>query len=100
MKSAKFIACCFVEVLPSDEFYSYTFTDDHGMDHEVVGKRGDWLYITDKDCIFTKNQLRRIARRKNECISFNGTDFMQQFSNDMLTMTAQFEADSLHGAEY
>ena len=63
MKSNKFIACCFVEVPYNDAFYHATFTDKNGNDHVIVGKRGDWLYITDDDCIFTKNQLQKTGYR-------------------------------------
>lgn len=60
MKSNKFIACCFVEVPKDDVFFNYEFKDSLGRSHVVVGKRCDWLYITDGDRIFTKNQLLRI----------------------------------------
>lgn len=66
MRSAKFIACCFVEVPYNDAFYNAIFTDKNGNDHVIVGKRGDWLYITDDDCIFTKNQLQKLVIGKQE----------------------------------
>lgn len=65
MKSAKFIACCFVEVPNDDVFYNYEFKDSWGKSHVVVGKRGDWLYITDDDMIFTVSQLFKVS-----CVQF------------------------------
>ena len=65
MRSDKFIACCFVEVPKGDVFYNYEFKDSLGRSHVVVGKRGDWLYITDDDMIFTKNQLLIINSKYN-----------------------------------
>lgn len=65
MKSDKFIACCFVEVPKGDVFCNYEFKDSLGRSHVVVGKRGDWLYITDDDMIFTRNQLFHINSLNN-----------------------------------
>ncbi|MBB8026167.1 hypothetical protein HEL23_006205 [Escherichia coli] len=99
MKSAKFIACCFVEVPNDDIFCNYEFKDSAGIVHVVVGKRGDWLYITDGDRIFTKNQLFRIKSENNE-ISASNMGVMDMHSNMWLERDTVHKARSLPGAEF
>ncbi len=60
MNSEKYTACSFQVVPEDDQFYGLEFIDRCGEKHVVNGKRGDWLYITDKDRIFTANQLHEI----------------------------------------
>ncbi|ELP4045593.1 hypothetical protein ABIN28_002566 [Escherichia coli] len=99
MKSAKFIACCFVEVPNDDIFCNYEFKDSAGIVHVVVGKRGDWLYITDGDRIFTKNQLFRIKSENNE-IPASNMGVMDMHSNMWLERDTVHKARSLPGAEF
>lgn len=60
MNSEKYTACSFQVVPEDDQFYGLEFIDRYGEKHTVNGKRGTWLYITDKDRIFTANQLHEI----------------------------------------
>jgi len=99
MKSAKFIACCFVEVPKGDVFCNYEFKDSLGRSHVVVGKRGDWLYITDGDRIFTKNQLFRIKSENNE-VPVGNMGIMNYHTCLWLKSDAVNKARSLPGAEY
>lgn len=94
MKSAKFIACCFVEVPNDDVFCNYEFKDSAGTVHTVVGKRGDWLYITDKDRILTANQLIYIKRGHGDYYLLN------KIANDVLNSSCVEMARSLPGAEF
>ncbi|EOL7536049.1 hypothetical protein PSR38_RS16640 [Escherichia coli] len=94
MKSAKFIACCFVEVPNDDVFCNYEFKDSAGTVHTVVGKRGDWLYITDRDRILTVNQLIYIKRGYGDCYLLN------KIANDVLNSSCVETARSLPGAEF
>ncbi len=99
MKSNKFIACCFVEVPKGDVFCNYEFKDSWGKSHVVVGKRGDWLYITDDDMIFTVSQLFKIKAGNNEVPAI----FMLNMSYNAhlsLESYAVNEARSLPGAEF
>ncbi|EEY8546667.1 hypothetical protein [Escherichia coli] len=99
MKSAKFIACCFVEVPNDDVFYNYEFKDSWGGSHVVVGKRGDWLYITDDDMIFTVSQLFKIKIKNNEIPAI----FMLNMNCNArfrLESDAVNKARSLPGAEF
>ncbi|WP_096978524.1 hypothetical protein [Escherichia coli] len=99
MKSAKFIACCFVEVPNDDIFCNYEFKDSTGTVHSVVGKRGDWLYITDGDRIFTKNQLFRIKSENNHS-PVAAIYAMNMHSNMWLESDAVNKARCLPGAEF
>ena len=99
MKSDKFIACCFVEVPKGDVFCNYEFKDSLGRSHVVVGKRGDWLYITDGDRIFTKNQLFRIKAENNE-IPVGNMGIMNYRAGLSLKHDALNKARSLPGAEF
>lgn len=99
MRSAKFIACCFVEVPKSDVFCNYEFKDGLGRTHVVVGKRGDWLYITDGDRIFTKNQLFRIKAENNE-IPVGNMGIMNYHACLCLKHDAVNKARSLPCAEF
>lgn len=99
MKSAKFIACCFVEVPNDDVFCNYEFKDSLGRSHVVVGKRGDWLYITDDDRIFTKNQLLRI-KAENDEIPAGNMGIMNYYACLSLKHDVVNKAHSLPGAEY
>lgn len=94
MKSAKFIACCFVEVPNDDIFCKYEFKDSAGTVHTIVGKRGDWLYITDKDRILTVNQLHFIKR------GYDDSDLLNEIANDVFNSSCVETARSLPGAEY
>lgn len=99
MKSAKFIACCFVEVPKGDAFCDYEFKDSWGKHHVVVGKRGDWLYITDDDMIFTVSQLSKIKAWHDEIPAI----FMSNMSykaRRSLESDAVNKARSLPGAEF
>lgn len=99
MKSNKFIACCFVEVTKGDVFCNYEFKDSWGKSHVVVGKRSDWLYITDDDMIFTANQLLKIKSENSEtplCSMFN----MHYHSLLLLKQDVVNKARSLPGAEF
>ena len=99
MKSDKFIACCFVEVPKGDVFCNYEFKDSWGKHHVVVGKRGDWLYITDDDMIFTVNQLLKIKSWYDEIPAI----FMSNMSykaRRSLESDAVNKARSLPGAEF
>lgn len=99
MKSDKFIACCFVEVPKGDVFCNYEFKDSWGKPHVVVGKRGDWLYITDDDMIFTVSQLFKIKSENSEtplCSMFN----MHYHSLLLLKQDVINKARSLPGAEF
>lgn len=60
MNSEKYSVCGFQPVPPEDNFCGLEFTDRYGERHTVNGKRGSWLYITDRDRIFTANQLHEI----------------------------------------
>ncbi|HBE9085314.1 TPA: hypothetical protein KNG82_002187 [Escherichia coli] len=60
MNSEKYSVCGFQPVPPEDKFCGLEFIDRYGERHTVNGKRGTWLYITDKDRIFTANQLHEI----------------------------------------
>ncbi|MBF9525447.1 hypothetical protein [Escherichia coli] len=99
MKSNKFIACCFVEVPKGDAFCNYEFKDSWGKSHVVVGKRGDWLYITDDDMIFTVSQLFKIKLENNEipAISMLNMSYNARFR---LESDAVNKARGLPGAEY
>ncbi|HBE7435249.1 TPA: hypothetical protein KMV78_000195 [Escherichia coli] len=99
MKSAKFIACCFVEVPKGDVFCNYEFKDSWGKSHVVVGKRGDWLYITDGDRIFTKNQLLRIKSENDGIPAVNMLN-MSYHASLLLKQDAVNKARSLPGAEF
>lgn len=99
MKSNKFIACCFVEVPKGDVFFNYEFKDSLGRSHVVVGKRSDWLYITDGDRIFTKNQLLRIKAENNE-IPLGNMGIMNYYAGLSLKHDAVNKARSLPGAEF
>lgn len=99
MKSDKFIACCFVEVPNDDVFYNYEFKDSWGGSHVVVGKRGDWLYITDGDRIFTKNQLLRIKAENNE-IPVGNMGIMNYHACLCFKHDAVNKARRLPGAEF
>ncbi|HAK9483680.1 hypothetical protein EA237_09350 [Escherichia coli] len=99
MKSAKFIACCFVEVPNDDVFCNYEFKDSLGRSHIVVGKRGDWLYITDGDRIFTKNQLL-IIKSKNDEIQVGIMGIISYHASLLLKHDAVNKARSLPGAEF
>lgn len=99
MKSDKFIACCFVEVPKDDVFYNYEFKDSLGRSHAVVGKRGDWLYITDDDMIFTKNQLFHI-NSVNNYAPVAAIYMMDLKSNMWLEKDTVNKARSLLGAEF
>lgn len=68
MKTDKFKACGFVELRPRDKYYGAEIIDKHGKTHKVIGKRGDWLYITDRDRIFTASQLNDLIRRHPQYI--------------------------------
>lgn len=99
MKSNKFIACCFVEVPNDDVFCNYEFKDSLGRSHVVVGKRGDWLYITDDDMIFTVSQLSKIKAWHDEIPAI----FMSNMSykaRRSLESDAVNKARSLPGAEF
>ena len=99
MKSNKFIACCFVEVPKGDVFCNYEFKDSWGKSHVVVGKREDWLYITDDDMIFTVSQLFKIKLENNEIPAI----FMLNMSCNArfrLESDAVNKARGLPGAEY
>ncbi|HHL8612865.1 TPA: hypothetical protein ACQ75A_001044 [Escherichia coli] len=99
MKSDKFIACCFVEVPKGDVFCNYEFKDSLGRSHVVVGKRGDWLYITDDDMIFTKNQLL-IINSKNNYLHAKHARIMNYNSGFLLMNDVVNKARSLPGAEF
>ncbi|MBC0922674.1 hypothetical protein FSG86_003410 [Escherichia coli] len=99
MKSDKFIACCFVEVPEGDVFCNYEFKDSLGRSHVVVGKRSDWLYITDGDRIFTKNQLLRVKAENNE-IPVGNMGIMNCHARILLKRDAVNKARSLLGAEF
>lgn len=99
MKSDKFIACCFVEVPKGDAFCDYEFKDSLGRSHVVVGKRCDWLYITDGDRIFTKNQLLRIKAENNE-IPVGNMGIMNYYAGLSLKHDAVNKARGLPGAEF
>lgn len=99
MKSDKFIACCFVEIPNDDVFCNYEFKDSAGIVHVVVGKRGDWLYITDGDRIFTKNQLLRI-KAENDYLHTKHERIMNYNSGFLLMNDAVNKARSLPGAEF
>ncbi|MCI5257415.1 hypothetical protein [Escherichia coli] len=68
MKTDKFKACGFVELRPRDKYYGAEIIDKHGKTHKVIGKCGDWLYITDQDRIFTASQLNDLIRRHPQYI--------------------------------
>lgn len=99
MKSDKFIACCFVEVPKGDVFCDYEFKDSLGRSHVVVGKRGDWLYITDDDMIFTRNQLFYI-NSVNNYAPVAAISMMDLKSNMWLERDTVNKARSLLGAEF
>ncbi|EOW6060611.1 hypothetical protein ACOZGJ_000842 [Escherichia coli] len=99
MKSDKFIACCFVEVPKGDVFCNYEFKDSLGRSHIVVGKRGDWLYITDGDRIFTKNQLLIIKSRNDE-IQVGIMGIISYHASLLLKHDVVNKARSLPGAEF
>lgn len=94
MRSAKFIACCFVEVLNDDVFCKYEFKDSAGTVHTIVGKRGDWLYITDKDRILTFYQLHYIKS------GYDDYDLLNEIANDVFNSICVETARSLPGVEY
>lgn len=94
MKSDKFIACCFVEVPKGDVLCNYEFKDSSGRSHVVVGKRGDWLYITDRDRILTVNQLIYIKRGYDDYYLLN------KIANDVLNSICVETARSIPGAEF
>lgn len=99
MKSNKFIACGFVEVPKGDVFCDYEFKDSWGEHHIVVGKRGDWLYITDDDRIFTVSQLFKIKAWNNEvpAIFMSNMNYKAHLS---LESDVVNKARSLPGAEF
>lgn len=99
MKSNKFIACCFVEVPKDDVFCDYEFKDSLGRSHVVVGKRGGWLYITDDDMIFTRNQLSHINSLNNYA-PVAAISMMDLKSNMWLEKDTVHKARSLPGAEF
>ncbi|EEX3259086.1 hypothetical protein D1Y02_001978 [Escherichia coli] len=99
MKSAKFIACCFVEVPKGDVFCNYEFKDSLGRSHVVVGKRGDWLYITDDDMIFTRNQLFHI-HSVNNYAPVAAISVMDMHAKKWIEKDDINEARSLPGAEF
>lgn len=59
MFSKKSFAIDFSPVEKDDPLYCGSFYDQTGQQHLVMGKRSDWLYITDQDRIFTKNQIEK-----------------------------------------
>ncbi|EOW9818565.1 hypothetical protein J4V02_11010 [Escherichia coli] len=99
MKSDKFIACCFVEVLKDDFFCNYEFKDSLGRSHVVVGKRLDWLYITDSDLVFTVGQLFKIKSENNE-IPLGNMWSMNHIAGLSLNHDVVSKARSLPGAEF
>lgn len=99
MKSDKFIACCFVELPKGDVFCDYEFKDSWGKSHVVVGKRGDWLYITDDDRIFTVSQLFKIKIENNEIPAISMLN-MSCNARFRLESDAVNKARSLPGAEF
>ncbi|WP_235219228.1 hypothetical protein [Escherichia coli] len=60
----------------------------------MVGKRGDWLYITDKDRILTVNQLHFIKR------GYDDSDLLNEIANDVFNSSCVEAARSLPGAEF
>lgn len=56
-RSDKFTTCQFVDLRPADRYYGVEVLDRNGNAHKIIGKRGDWLYITDRDRILTASQL-------------------------------------------
>lgn len=66
MFSKKSLTTGFSAIQKDDPLYCGSFYDQTGQYHLIMGKRSDWLYMTDQDRIFTKNQIEKLINNSPE----------------------------------
>lgn len=106
----RFFALNFKFLTYEDEFYCSSFFDHDGQQHFIMGKRCDWLYITDQDRIVTLYKLRIITssfsipvktyiQKHNEYVDFYDkrklqVEHLKRYRNDVSMLFVRTDWDN------